>query len=159
MSTNLIDMIEIFANQNALEFSRIDDSEIAIELNYNNEYGLSVMLRPNYDIAYFACDLNIIVPEGKNASIIDAIVKANERIWIGHFDFISSDERIIYSLTIPFISAFMIDEEILESTIRMISDECDRFYHYFLMIINNRNSKELSDFSISTLFLEAAGEA
>lgn len=157
MASNLIDLTESLADRMNLSHNRIDDNEISVVLHGGKaDYDLTVMLKQEYDIIYFSCDIDIPVTEEKYNNIIDAIVKANERIWIGHFDFISIDNRIVYSITIPFVSSFLMDELIIESTIKLILDECDRFYHYFLMIMSDGN---LPESTIDALFLEAVGEA
>jgi hypothetical protein len=140
-----------------LNFSRIDDNEISVQLaNENPEYILSVIFKEDYEIIYFSCDMNLCSTKEKRLAVADAIAKANERIWAGHFDLISIGNRIVYSLTIPFASSFVVDEGVMESIIQLISDECNRFYHYFSMIIE---SKDPPDFSTNALYLETAGEA
>ncbi|MDR2645698.1 MAG: YbjN domain-containing protein [Holosporaceae bacterium] len=157
MDTNPIDITETLATKMDLNFSRIDDNEISVQLKSKNpEYILSVIFKSDYEIIYFSCDMNLHVKKEKYVVITDAIVKANERIWVGHFDLISFDNRIVYSLTIPFVSSFLADEGVMESIMQLITDECDRFYHYFSLILE---SKDSSDFPISSLFLESAGEA
>jgi hypothetical protein len=157
LNINPIDVTENLVTKMNLNFNRIDDNEISIQLkNEIPEYILSVILKSDYEIIYFSCDMNLYVTKEKYSAIVDAIVKANERIWVGHFDLISTSNRIVYSLTIPFISSFLVDEEVMESTIQLIMDECNRFYNYFSIIIENA---ELPDLSINTLFLESAGEA
>jgi hypothetical protein len=157
LDTNPIDITETLAAKMDLNFSRVDDNEISIQLkNKNPEYILSVIFKSDYEIIYFSCDMNLYVRKEKYSAITDAIVKANERIWVGHFDLISIDNRIVYSLTIPFVSSFLADEGVMESIMQLVMDECDRFYHYFSIIIE---SKEASDLPLSNLFLETAGEA
>ncbi|MDR1982583.1 MAG: YbjN domain-containing protein [Holosporaceae bacterium] len=157
LNVNPIDITENLATKMNLNFSRIDDNEISIQLKTETpEYILSVILKSDYEIIYFSCDMNLYVTKEKYNAIVDAIVKANERIWVGHFDLISTSNRIVYSLTIPFVSSFFADEEVMESIIQLIMDECNRFYNYFSLIIENA---ELSNLSINTLFLESAGEA
>jgi hypothetical protein len=157
LDANLIDITESFAAKMDLSFSRIDSNEITILLKEQHPgYILSVILKSDYDIIYFSCDINIYVPANRYVAITDAIVKTNERIWLGHFDLISSVSRIVYSLAIPFISSQLINEEIIESTIQMITDECNRFYNYFFIVVQN---EKLFDISSNTLFLESAGEA
>jgi hypothetical protein len=157
LGINPIDITETLAAKMDLNFSRIDDNEISIQLKSKSpEYILSVIFKSDYEIIYFSCDMNLHVRKEKYSAITDAIVKANERIWVGHFDLISIDNRIVYSLTIPFVSSFLADEGVMESIMQLITDECDRFYYYFSMIIE---SKESVDFHISSLFLEPAGEA
>ncbi|MDR2107125.1 MAG: YbjN domain-containing protein [Holosporaceae bacterium] len=158
MDINPIDITETLAAKMNLNFSRVDDNEISVQLkNEAPRYILSVILRSDCDIIYFSCDMNLYVAKERYASVTEAIVKANEKIWVGHFDLISSAaNRIVYSLTIPFVSSFSADEEVMESLIQLVTDECNRFYPYFAMIIE---CKEPFDFPINTLFLESAGEA
>jgi hypothetical protein len=157
LEVNPIDITETFATKMDLNFSRIDDNEISILLRSDHpEYVLSVIFRTDCEIIYFACDVNLSVPKNKRLAITDAMAKANERIWVGHFDLISTGSRIVYSLTIPFASSFLIDEEVVESIIQLVMDECNRFYHYFAIIIE---SKKLPELSLNALFLETAGEA
>jgi hypothetical protein len=140
-----------------LHFSRVDDNEISVLLKSEApEYVLSVLFKSEYEIIHFSCDINLRATKQKRAAIADAIVKANERIWVGHFDLLSTGNRIVYSLTIPFASSFIADEEVMESIIRMITDECNRFYHYFALIIESKKNLNLA---MNALFLEAAGEA
>ena len=157
VNANLIDITEMLAEKKKLNFSRLSDNEIFISLRGKGaEYNISVILKQDYELIYFSGDMGLVVPEEKYLAITDALAKVNERIWIGHFDFLSSEKRIIYSVTIPYISFLLADEEIIDSTLQLIVDECDRFYDYFYMVIGNH---ELSDLSIGTLFLESAGEA
>lgn len=156
-NTNFIDLTESYAKKMDLNYSRIDDNEISVQLNSSKtEYYLSAIFKPDYDMIYFSCDMNLHVTNDRYSEIADAILQANERIWVGHFDFLSHDSRIVYSFTIPMVSSFLADEDITENTINLIANECDRFYDYFAMIIN---STEIPDFSIGSIFLESAGEA
>jgi hypothetical protein len=126
--------------------------------NKKLQYILSVILMSEYEMVYFSCDINLFVNKKKRALITEAIVEVNERMWIGHFDLISTGNRIVYSLTIPFVSSFMAmaNESMIESIIQLITEECNRFYNYFAMIIENDKPLNLP---INTLLLESAGEA
>lgn len=157
LKCDLIDITESAVAKLDLIYQRIDDDELSVVLMGEKlDYELAVILKSDYDIIYFSCDLNIETPQDKYALITEAIVKANERIWIGHFDLITNNNKIVYSLTIPFISAFLMDESIVESIMQLIADECDKFSQYFLILLE---AGEFSDFSVSTLFLESVGEA
>jgi hypothetical protein len=100
--------------------------------------------------------MNLVVPQNKRLAITDAMAKANERIWVGHFDLLSTNGRIVYSLSIPFVSSFLIDEEIVESIVQLVTDECNRFYHYFALTIESKKDPQLT---FNALFLETVGEA
>ncbi|MDR0968535.1 MAG: YbjN domain-containing protein [Holosporaceae bacterium] len=157
MEANPIDVTETLAAKMNLNFSRVDDNEISILLkNEEPEYILSVVFKSEYEILHFSCDMNLSAAKHKRAALAEAVVKANERIWVGRFDLLSIGNRIVYGLTIPFASSFMADEEVMESIIRLIVEECDQFYHYFSLIIK---SKKSPSFSMNALFLESAGEA
>ena len=105
---------------------------------------------------HFSNDLDLICPDDRLAVIEDSIIKANERIWLGHFDLISVDNRLVYSLSFPFAHSFLFDQDSFESLIDIICEESDRFYHYFKMLLSD---KQIPNFSISSLFQEAVGEA
>ncbi len=151
---NVIDIAEETFERLDYKFSRIDENELAVSLSSN--YSLSVFLKPEYDILHFSNDLDLVCPDDRLAVIEDSIVKANERIWLGHFDLISTDNRLVYSLSFPFVHSFLFDEESFESLIDLIFEESNRFYHYFKMLISN---EQIPNFSISTLFQESVGEA
>ena len=159
MGSNFIDVTESLATKLELSYSRIDDDEISIDLvGEKSTYELTVMLRQDYEIIYFSCDLDLRAGKEKHASIANAIVRANERIWVGHFDLLSASNCVAYTFTVPFMYSFLADELVVESIIDLITVECDRFYHYFLMILENEWPPD-TDFSLDALFLEAVGEA
>ncbi|MBO4405326.1 MAG: YbjN domain-containing protein [Alphaproteobacteria bacterium] len=151
---NIIDIAEETFEKLDYNFSRVDENELAVSLPPN--YSLSVFLKPEYDILHFSNDLDLICPDERLAVIEDSIIKANERIWLGHFDLISTDNRLVYSLSFPFAHSFLFDEDNFESLIDLICEESDRFYHYFKMLLSD---KQIPNFSISTLFQESVGEA
>lgn len=151
---NIIDIAEQTFEKLDYNYSRIDENELAVSLSSN--YSLAVFLKPEYDILHFSNDLDLICPDDRLAVIEDSIVKANERIWLGHFDLISTDNRIVFSFSFPFAHSFLFDEESFETLIDLILEESDRFYHYFKMLLSD---KQIPNFSISTLFQESVGEA
>jgi hypothetical protein len=140
-----------------LSYNRFEDDEITITLKGKQSvYELTVMLGRECDTVYFSCNLNLFVPKKRRTAIINAIIQANIQMWIGHFDFVQEYNSIFYSLSIPFVSSFLADEVIVESSMRIIIGECDRFFHYFLALIDNNLP---TDISIDALFIESAGEA
>lgn len=139
LKCNSIDITESVATKLDLAYQRVDDNEISIVLmGEKTDYELTVILQADYEIIYFSCDLDIVALADKYALITEAIVKVNERIWVGHFDLITNNNRIVYSLTIPFISSFLVDESIIELIMKLISDECDKFFSLFSYDIGNK---------------------
>jgi hypothetical protein len=158
LEANPIDLTEMFAIKTDLDFSRVDNNEISVLLKDElPRYILSVIFRADCEIVYFSCDMDLSAPKNKRLAIADAVAKVNEKIWIGHFDLLSDENRVVYSLTIPFMSSFLMDETSVESIIQLITDECNRFYHYFAIIITD--NKKTRDSTLNALFLEEAGEA
>ena len=159
LNTNAIDSVEVVATKLGMKFYRPGDNEISLLLaSEKSEYHLLVELRQDvYEALYFSCDMNIDIPKENYQAAAVAVVKANEHSWLGHFDLISTDCQIMYSLTIPFASALSFDEINTESILNIILDECDRFRQYFSIAMDDKS--EMSDLSINTLFFEALGEA
>ena len=116
--SNILDIAEEVLKAKDLNFSRIDENEMLVTLSEN--YHLSILLRPEYELLHFSNDLNLVCPDDKIAAIEDSIIKANERIWVGHFDLLSNGNKIIYSFTIPFIFSFFFDENNFESLIDLV---------------------------------------
>lgn len=151
---SVIDIAEQTFEKLDYRFSRVDENELAVSLSPH--YSLSVFLKPEYDVLHFSNDLDLVCPDDRLAVIEDSIIKANERIWLGHFDLISIDNRIVFSLSFPFVHSFSFDNENFEALISLILEESDRFYHYFKMVLSD---KQIPNFSIGTLFQEAVGQA
>lgn len=151
---NLIDTIENALKKQDYKYSRLEESELDVSIPPN--YNLTILLRNDYNILHFSNDLNIICPEDRLAVAEDSIIKVNERIWLGHFDLLSMDNRIVFSFSLPFADTIVLDEDYIEDILFMILDESDRFYHYFKMILSD---KQIPNFSIGTLFKTAIGEA
>ncbi|MDR3156114.1 MAG: YbjN domain-containing protein [Holosporaceae bacterium] len=157
ISVNFIDIVEVLVTRLGLSFSRVDENEMSVTLVGDNaEYCMSVVFMPDYDMMRFSCDMNLVVPPEQYRSIVDAFAKANERVLVGCFGFVSNSRRIVYTITIPFMSSFVIDEAVVEAIIEVAVCESDKLYYYFYMAIENI---ELPDFPIGALFLESAGEA
>ena len=159
LNINAIDSVEVVATKLGMRFYRPGDNEISLLLaSEKSEYQLLIELRQDvYEALYFSCDINIDVPKENYQAAAIAVVKANEHSWLGHFDLISTDCQIMYSLTIHFASAFNFDELNTESILNIILDECDRFRQYFTIAMDDKGG--MSDLSINTLFFEALGEA
>lgn len=152
MKPGVIDIVEYVARKLDLNFSRIED-EITIHLE-DARYIMTAIWKPDYDVLYFSCDIGLIVSEDKYLAVADVLAKINERVWIGHFDFLSGHNRIIYSLPIPFISSLLIEEELIESIFQIVTNECSRCYHCFEIVLH-----DAAEPNCSALFMDAVGEA
>ena len=156
MSSDFIDVAESVASKMNMDCCRTDN-EFTVKLK-NGKFVLSVLMRADYDVMHFSCDLKLHVPKTKHATILKAIAQVNERIWVGHFDFISVDSSIVYSLTIPFMSSFVLDASLVSSIYQTITTECDKFYNYFSILINSKkNSTDVC--SLNALFIDTYAEA
>jgi hypothetical protein len=157
ININFMDIVEVLVTRLGLSFSRVDENEMSVILvGDSSEYSMSVVFMPDYDMVRFVCDMNLVVPPEKYRSVVDAIAKANERVLMGYFGFVSGSRRIMYTIAVPFVSSFVVDESVVEAIIEVAICESDKLYHYFYMAIEN---VELPDFPIGALFLESAGEA
>lgn len=154
MSDNIIDIAEAILRRMNVSYCRSEENQITIDLS--EDYTLSLVLRPDEEILHLSNDLGLKCPKSRLAVVADAIMKANERIWVGHFDLLSSSNSLYYSLSLPLINSFMFDDDTFESLLALVCKETDRFYHYFKMLVSN---KKIPDFSVSYLLQDALGEA
>lgn len=162
MDTNLIDMTEEFASQMDMNFCRVSDNEITLQLRDTSpDYTVTAVLKQEDDIAYFLCDMNLIVTEKRYQHLAKAITQANEHTVCGYFNVVSSNNHIVYNLTIPFVSSISVDEDLIESTMRLITNECDKFYQYFLVFTKAKVAKGCvtNPLLLNTVLLDTIGEA
>lgn len=153
MDLDFMDIAESAATKMDLNVVRAED-KFSVALN-NGKFILSVFVKSDDDLMHFSCDINIHVPGKKRAAILQAIAEVNERMWIGHFDYIARDKSIVFSLTIPFMSSFIMDSAVISSIYRLITEECSRFHGYFSFVINEKPSAT----KLRSFFIETMGKA
>lgn len=156
MNIDLIEVAEDVATKMDILCSRTDNA-ITLQLK-NGKFILSVAVDSEHDIMVLICDLKLQVPKNRQSTILKAIAQVNERIWVGHFDFVTTRGCIVYSLTIPFLSSFVLERRLVASMYQNIADECDKFYNYFFTLINEKSQKKDS-VALQALFINTCAEA
>lgn len=156
MNMDLIEVAEDVATKMDILCSRTDNA-ITLQLK-NGKFILSVAVDQEHDIMALICDLKLQVPKNRQGAILKAIAQVNERIWVGHFDFVTTRSCIVYSLTIPFLSSFVLERQLVASMYQNIADECDRFYNYFFTLIHEKSQKKDS-VALQALFINTCAEA
>lgn len=150
-------MAESLADKLDCTSDRVDDNEVLMVLQgHKSKYCLVVLSHLEYDLLHFSCDMNIRFPKSAYNVVAQAVVKVNQRIWLGHFDVFPENRKIVFTLAIPFISALVEDDLVVEAAINLVATECDRFYDYFSMIAKGHCS---CDDLFDAMFMDPLGEA
>lgn len=162
MGIDLIDMTEKFAMQMDLNFCRMNDNEISLQLcDSIPGYNITAVLKQEEDILCFLCDTNLVVSARRYRPLVEAVAQANEHTLCGYFNIRSSDQHIMYNFTIPLVSSLSADDNTIESIVQLTVNECDKFYQYFLAFTTAKCGKgnTANPLLLNTVLLDTIGEA
>jgi hypothetical protein len=91
-SSNPLDVLEEVIHTNDWNFERNGDREITIEMaGHWCQYQLFFVWQPVVNAVFLSCHFGVRVPDAKRPEVYEIVGRANEKLWIGHFDFLSDD--------------------------------------------------------------------
>ena len=156
---NPVDLAEELAGVNDWMCERHNDDEITMFMSGNYaDMQFRVYWRDDYKTLQFACLYDIKVPEGRRADIYKTISLINERMWIGHFEYWSDENALLFRhaslANDPLIG--VIGEEHLVTMIETALGECERFYPVFQFVMWGGKAPEEA---IEAAMLDCAGSA
>ena len=154
---NPLDILEEIIHANDWSFERHGDRELTIEISGHwCGYRLFFVWQPSVSAVFFSCHFDIRVAEAKRCEVYELIGRANEKLWIGHFDFLSDDWTPIFRHTHSLQGAREASVEPFEDLIDTAIAECERFYPALHLLLWGNQSAEQA---LAISFLETAGEA
>lgn len=154
---NPVDMIEQIATRNAWSFERTDADEISFGVSGRwSEYQVSFTWLAEMEALHMSCAFDLKVPERRKNEVIQLISRLNEQMWVGHFDFWTSGNAVMFrhAILLPH-GAYPLPDQ-CETTMRIAVEACERYYQSFQFVVwAGKTAAEALD---TTLF-ETAGEA
>jgi hypothetical protein len=84
---------------------------------------------------YFSCHMDVRVPEARRAAVFELLASANEKMWLGHFDFCVDDKMLAFRHTIPLRGARSLSVEQIEDVVDTGLVECERLYPALQMVV------------------------
>ncbi|MFC3051768.1 type III secretion system chaperone family protein [Kordiimonas pumila] len=155
--SNPVDMAEELAGANDWAVERHSDHELTMFISGQyTEMQFRVFWREDFKTLQFACLFDLRVPEGRQSDIYQVIGLINERMWIGHFEYWSEEEVLLFRhaslANDPLLGG--IGEDHMVTMIETALGECERFYPVFQFVMwGGQTPAE----AIESAMLECAG--
>jgi len=157
ISDNPLDFLEEFVVSQDRQVQRHSDTEMTVDVRGHwCTYHLFFVWQPSVNAVFFSCHFDIRVTNRRHQEIYELVGRANERMWIGHFDFLSDDATPIFRHTLSLHGLRGDSYELYEDLIDTALTECERFYPALHLLLWGGKSVEEA---LSVSFMETAGEA
>lgn len=152
-----VDVIEAIAAHHGWSFEREDADEISIEIAGQwGDYRVSFTWLDEVEALHLACGFDLKVPERRRGEIRELINRLNERLWIGHFDFWSQDNMIMFRHSLLLPGGAPPPPEQCEVALRIAAETCERYYQSFQFVLWAGKSAEEA---LESAIFETVGEA
>lgn len=154
---NPVDVIEQIASRHGWQFEREDENEISISVGGHwCEYRVSYTWLDEVEALHLACAFDLKVPERRRAEITKMIVKLNEQMWVGHFDYWAGESAVMFRHSLLLPGATQPQPDQCAALIRIAVEACERYYQAFQFVVwAGKSASEALD----TALFETAGEA
>lgn len=154
---NPVDVAETLISANDWAFNRTSDEELLVEISGRwSDYHLYFLWRADVSALYFSLTFDMRVPAAKVDEVLELLSRVNEKMWIGHFDFMSDDSCLMFRHTLPLRGMDGTSLEQIEDLVDAAVIEADRFFPAFQYLVwGGRPAKEALEMSL----FETIGEA
>lgn len=152
-----VDVIEAIAAHHGWSFERDDTDEISFVIGGKwGDYRVSFTWLDEVESLHLACGFDMKVPERRRSEIRELIARLNERLWVGHFDFWSQENMIMFRHSLLLPGGAPPQPEQCEMALRIAAETCERYYQSFQFVLwAGKSASEALDSAI----FETAGEA
>ncbi len=120
------------------------------------DMGALFAYRPDPDAIHFSLTLDVKPLPARRAAIAELIMLANERLWLGHFDFWQEEGVIIFRYTFPLLERDEVSAGEVRAVITAAVAAADKFMPAFNFLVwAGKSPRE----SIEAVMFETHGEA
>lgn len=157
MSANPLDLFEELVVANDWIHDRSSDSELIVQVSGQwCDYNVCALWQPDIGAMYLSCHLEARVAFTRRAAVFELLAAANERLWLGHFDYSPEDGAVLFRHTIPLRGTSGISVEQLEDLLDTALLECERLYPALQMVVwGGRPVEE----ALTAAMMDTVGEA
>lgn len=132
---NPLDLIEELVNSKGWKVSESDGEFMVIEAKGDKTtYQMCVEWQEEFSALLFSCAMPVEITDATYETAIRTIEKANQNIWLGHFDLSHKNRPTFrHTMMLRMIPAG-IAVDIAQDLFNLAISECDRFYTTFQLI-------------------------
>ena len=152
-----LEIVERIASANEWRIERRGEEEILVEIPAHwCTYLVYFTWREDVGALHAACCYDLHVPAAARTPVCELIVKANERLWLGHFGLWEEENMPLFRHTLLFDMDHPPGADRFEGLIDIGLNECERFFPAFDAILKGRMT---ADMALEHALLDPVGEA
>ena len=154
---NPVDIVEQIALRNGWSFERDDEDEITLTITGRwCEYQMNFTWLSEMEALHLGCGFDLKVPDRRRLEVVQLIARLNEQMWVGHFDFWSSGQAVMFRHSLLLAGGAHPSTDQCEAAMKIAVEACERYYQAFQFVVwAGKTATEALD---AALF-ETAGEA
>lgn len=150
-------LIEEIITEAGWHFERDDEDSLQCALPTRwGEMGALFALRREPAAIHFSVTLDVKPVDAKRAAIAQLVMMANERLWLGHFDYWMEDSVLLFRHALPMLDREEPTDGEIRSILAAAVDSIDRFVPAFNFVIWAGKSPHEA---IDAAMFETSGEA
>ena len=152
-----IDMLAALFDARGWECEIVSDDELTGEVKGSwATYQLRAIWRSMDNVLQFLCLPEIRVTADKKTSAYELLSLINEQVWLGHFDFWSPCDVLLYRHGVLLGDEGTLSLDQAQALVETAIDECDRFYPAFQFVLwGDKTPREALDAAM----VDIGGEA
>jgi hypothetical protein len=156
-SSHPLDVVERLATLNEWSFDRDGEDEISVGVSGSwSDYQVAVTWLDQMEAMHVASAFDLKVPERRKSEVLSLISMINEQLWLGHFDFWSSENVVMFRHSLLLSGGVEPTDEQAGMLIKSAVETCERYYQAFQFVLwAGRTAREALDCAM----METVGEA
>lgn len=140
---NPLDLAEQVIIDRDWAYDRADDDELVAEVSGKwCNYRVWFNWQAEMGALIFSCAFESKIPEYVRSKVFSLMAKANEKLWLGHFEFSGEENCVTFRHSMLLRGGAVICTEQLEDILDIAFNECERFYPAFQSVIWGGKSPE-----------------
>jgi hypothetical protein len=142
-----LDVIERLATLNDWRFDRDGEDEISVIVSGGfAEYQVAVTWLDQMEAIHVASAFGLKVPARRKAEVLSLISLINEQLWLGHFDFWSAENVVMFRHSLLLSGGAEPTDEQAGMLVKSAVDTCERYYQAFQFVLwAGRTAREALD--------------
>lgn len=138
-------------------FDRAEMDEMSVAFTGRwAEYHVAFTWIENVEALHVACAFDLKVPDRRRGEVTQLISLANEQLWVGHFDFWSSENVIMFRHALLLAGGAEPTQGQCEILLKAAVDACERYFQAFQFVLwAGKTGRE----SLDAVLFETEGEA
>ncbi len=152
-----LELIEELALANDWASSQTGEDERSLRVpGAYGELEVKAVWRAEERVLQLVCLFYATVPATRRAAVYEALGLANERLWLGHFEYWADEAALVFRHAVALESANGIGGEHLALLLQNAFHEVERFYPFFAFVAEEGRAPAEA---LEAAMLETAGEA